>query len=338
MKTFEKFEIKDLTLKNRIVMAPMCTYSSDEDGLVKDFHRVHYGSRAIGGTGLIIVEAAAIIPNGRISNRDLGIWDDNHIEGLKSLVENVHEYDSKIAIQLAHAGRKSDSEDEYIVAPSEILHSENYKLPYELKSCDIKDLIIRFKDGARRALEAGFDAIEIHAAHGYLIHEFLSPITNKRVDEYGGSLGNRTRFLKEILLAIKEVWPKEKPILVRFSATDYKQGGIDKDEIVDIINEVKEYFDIAHISTGGLVDVDINTFPGYQVSFAERVKKKCSIPTISVGLIENFNQIEEILSNNRSDLVALGRKLLRDPYAPLHMAYDQNIDIDFPLQYKRAYR
>lgn len=338
MKTFEKFEMKDLTLKNRIVMPPMCTYSSDENGFVQDFHRVHYGSRAIGGTGLIIIEATAIIPNGRISNRDLGIWNDNHIEGLKSLVENVHAYDSKIAIQLAHAGRKSDSGDEYIVAPSDIRHSEEYKFPHELKSCDIKDLIRKFKDSARRSLEAGFDAIEIHAAHGYLIHEFLSPLSNKRVDEYGGSLGNRTRFLKEILLSIKEVWPREKPIFVRFSATDYKQGGIDKNEIIDIINEVKEYFDIAHISTGGLVDVDINTFPGYQVSFAERVKKKCNIPTIAVGLIESFNQIEEILSNDRSDLVALGRKLLRNPYTPLHMATDQNIEIDFPYQYKRAFK
>lgn len=337
MKTFEKFEIKYLSLKNRIVMPPMCTYSSDEIGTVKDFHRIHYGSRAIGGTGLIILEATAIIPNGRISARDLGIWDDNHIEGLKSLVENVHAYDSKIAIQLAHAGRKSDSGDAYIVAPSDIRHSEEYKLPVELKGSDIMELINAFKDGAKRALEAGFDAIEIHAAHGYLIHEFLSPLTNERVDAYGGSLGNRTRFLKEILLAIKEVWPEEKPIIIRFSATDYKQGGIDKNEIVDIINEVKEYFDIADISTGGLVDVDIDTFPGYQVSFAERVKKKCDIPTISVGLIEDFNQIEEILANDRSDLVALGRKLLRDPYTPLHMAADEGIDIDFPPQYKRAF-
>lgn len=319
-------------------MPPMCTYSSDGDGFVKDFHRVHYGSRAIGGAGLLIVEATAIVPNGRISDRDLAIWDDAHIEGLKSIVDNVHPYGAKIGIQLAHAGRKSDSGDDYIVAPSPIKHSDSYKEPRQLTSSEIKQLVVSFKEAARRADEAGFDIIEIHAAHGYLIHEFLSPISNQRVDEFGGSLGNRTRFLRKILLAVKEVWPEEKPIFVRFSASDYKKGGIDKDEIVDIIDEVKDYFDLAHISTGGLVDTDIDVYPGYQVKFAETVKRRCNIPTIAVGLIENFNQIEEILSNHRADLVALGRKLLRDPYAPLQMAHEEGIDIDFPPQYKMSFR
>lgn len=338
MKTFEQFKIKDLVLKNRILMAPMCMYSTDGNGLVKDFHRVHYGSRAIGGSGLIILEATAVIPNGRISKGDLGIWEDGHIEGLRSIVDIIHENGSKAAIQLAHAGRKSDSGDDFIVAPSPMAHSDIYKNPVELQPSDIKDLIQRFKEGARRALDAGFDAIEIHAAHGYLIHQFLSPITNKRVDEYGGSLENRSRFLKEILKATHEVWPREKPIFVRFSATDYKEGGIDEGEIVRIINEVKKYFDLAHISSGGLLDVEMKVFPGYQVSFAQRVKEQCHIPTIAVGLIDNFNQIEEILSNNRADLVSLGRQLLRDPYTPLHMAYENNIDIDIPEQYKRAFR
>lgn len=338
MKTFEKFEIKDLILKNRIVMPPMCMYSSDNSGFVKDFHKIHYATRALGGAGLIILEATAVIANGRISNRDLGIWDDGHVEGLKSVVDRIHEFDSKAGIQLAHAGRKSDSGDDYIVAPSPIAHSDRYKVPVELESSDIKDLVGKFKEGSRRALAAGFDAIEIHAAHGYLIHQFLSPITNKRVDQYGGSLENRTRFLKEILGAIKEVWPKEKPIFVRFSATDYKEGGIDENEILAIINEVKEYFDVAHISTGGLLDVPMKVFPGYQLSYAESIKSKCGIPTVAVGLIENFNQIEEALSNNRADLVALGRQLLRDPYTPLRMAYEQDMDVEFPIQYERAFR
>ena len=338
MKTFEKYSIKDLDLKNRIVMPPMCMYSSDESGMVKDFHKVHYASRAVGGTGFIIVEATAIIPNGRISNRDLGIWSDEHIEGLKSLVENVHQYDTKIAVQLAHAGRKSESGDEFIVAPSAIAHSGDYQNPQALTIKGIANLVDGFKHGARRALEAGFDSIEIHAAHGYLIHEFLSPITNKREDEYGGSLENRTRFLREILAAVKEVWPSEKPIIVRFSGTDYAEGGIDKDEIVNIINSTKDLFDIAHISSGGLVDVDIDVFPGYQVDLADSVKRECNIPTIAVGIIENFNQIEEILANDRADLVALGRKLLREPYAPLHMAYSQGADIEYPQQYKRSFR
>lgn len=338
MKTFEAYKIKDLQLKNKIVMPPMCIYSADKKGFVKDFHRIHYGSRAVGGTGLIIIEATAVVANGRISEGDLGIWEDSHVEGLKSIVENVHPYGSKIGIQLAHAGRKSDSGDEYIVAPSPISHSDKYKDPHELKTFDIKNLVESFKKAAKRSLNAGFDVIEIHAAHGYLIHQFLSPITNNRNDNYGGSLENRTRFLREILLAVREVWGDEKPIFVRFSASDYEEGGIDQKEIINIINEVKDLFDVAHISSGGLVDTYIDTFPGYQVEFAQVIKKECNIPTIAVGLIENFNQIEEILSNDRADLVALGRKLLRDPYAPIHMAIEEGIDIELPSQYDRAFK
>lgn len=226
MKTFQKYNIKNLELKNRIVMPPMCSYSSDDDGEVKDYHKVHYGSRAIGGTGLLILEATAVIKNGRISDRDLGIWDDRHIDGLRSIVENIHPYGAKAGIQLAHAGRKSDSGDEYIVAPSPIRHSSEYQEPKELSKLDIKELIESFKESAKRADKAGFDMIEIHAAHGYLIHEFLSPITNEREDEYGGNLKNRTRFLKEVLVEVKKVWPKEKPISVRFSATDYVEGEV----------------------------------------------------------------------------------------------------------------
>lgn len=338
MKTFESYKIKDLNLKNRIVMSPMCMYSSDDNGLVKRFHNIHYASRAVGGVGLVILEATAIVPNGRISNRDLGIWDDTHVEGLKSIVDDVHHSGAKVAVQLAHAGRKSDSGDDFIVAPSAIAHSDKYKHPRELNKFDIENLIQKFKNAARRANEAGFDAIEIHAAHGYLVHQFLSPISNDRSDSFGGSLQNRTRFLKEILLAVRDVWPSEKPILVRFSATDYNKDGIDKDEIVDIINEVKEYIDLVDISTGGLVDADIDVYPGYQIPYAEKVKKKCNIPTMTVGLIDNFKQIEEILSNDRADLVALGRQLLRDPYTPFNMAYKEDIDIEFPDAYKRAFK
>ena len=338
MKTFSNYKIRDLNLKNRIVMSPMCMYSSDNEGLVKRFHNIHYGSRAVGGAGLIILEATAIIPNGRISSRDLGIWDDKHIAGLKSLADDIHASGSKAAIQLAHAGRKSDSGDEFIVAPSPIAHSEKYKHPRELNKFDIENLIQKFKDAARRAESAGFDVIEIHAAHGYLIHQFLSPLSNTRTDKFGGNLQNRTRFLKEILLALRDVWPSEKPIFVRFSATDYNEEGIDKDEIIEIIDEVKEHFDLADISTGGLVDAHIEVYPGYQVPYAEKVKNKCNIPTMAVGLIETFDQIEEIVSNDRSDLVALGRQLLREPYTPFSMAFNKGIDVDFPDAYKRAFK
>ncbi|MDR7871562.1 MAG: NADPH dehydrogenase NamA [Tissierellaceae bacterium] len=338
MKTFTSFKIKNMDLINRIVMPPMCMYSADENGFVNNFHRNHYRSRAIAQVGLIIVEATAVMPNGRISNADLGIWSDEHIEGLRSIVENVKEYDTKIGIQLAHAGRKSDSGDEFIVAPSSIRHSDEYQVPREISKSDIKDLIIAFENGARRANEAGFDTIEIHAAHGYLIHEFLSPITNKRQDEYGGSLENRVRFLKEIINSIKNVWPKEKPILVRVSADDYVEGGINKEEMVKIVNLIKDDVDIIHVSSGGLVSVKINVYPGYQVSHSDTIKTQCNVPTIAVGLIDSYSQSEEILGNNRADLIAFGRALLRNPYLPLQMAYDNNIEIEYPIQYKRGFR
>lgn len=337
MKTFTEYKIKDLVLKNRIVMPPMCMYTSDETGFVKDFHKVHYTSRAIGGVGLIIVEATGVVPNGRITSRDLGIWSDDHIEGLKDLVDSVKSYGSKIAIQLAHAGRKCESNDEYIVAPSPIRFSEKYRLPRELSVEEIKDLVNSFKDAAIRADKAGFDAIEIHGAHGYLIHEFLSPLTNERKDDYGGSLENRVRFLKEILVAVKEVWPKEKPILLRVSADDYIEGGINKEEMVKIINEVKEYIDMVHVSTGGLISVRFPIFPGYQVSHSETIRRECNIPTIAVGLIKEYDQIEDILYNNRADLVAIGRGLLRDPHFVLNLAYENKLKIKYPSPYERGY-
>ena len=337
MQALTSYKIKNMELRNRIVMPPMCMYSSDESGFVKDFHKVHYTARAIGGVGLIIVEATAVVPNGRITSNDLGIWCDDQIEGLKALVESVKYYGSKVAIQLAHAGRKCTSNDEYIVAPTAIRFSDEYRVPKELTVEEIKEIVNKFKDAAIRADKAGFDAIEIHGAHGYLIHEFLSPLTNKRTDEYGGSLENRTRFLKEILTAVKEVWPKDKPILLRVSADDYMEGGIDKEEMVNIINEVKEYIDMVHVSTGGLVSVRFPIFPGYQISHSETIKRKCNIPTIAVGLINEYDQIEEILNNNRADLVAIGRGLLRDPQLVLNMAYKNKLEISYPIQYERGY-
>ena len=338
LKALSTYKVKNLELRNRIVMPPMCMYSSDEEGEVKDFHRLHYGARALGGVGLVIVEATAVIPNGRISSNDLGIWSDSHIKGLKSVVDRVRSYGAKIGIQLAHAGRKCGSNDPFTVAPSPIRSSDEYRLPRELSLDGIKDIVSAFKEAARRANEAGFDVIEIHGAHGYLIHEFLSPLSNKRKDKYGGSLENRTRFLKEVIAAVKEVWPKEKPIFLRVSADDYVEGGIDKEEMVKIINEVKHYIDIVHVSSGGLIDVKFPVFPGYQVTHSDAIKNGCNIPTIAVGLISKYELIEEILSNNRADLVALGRALLRDPHLVLNMAHDNNLEIDYPVQYKRGFK
>jgi NADPH2 dehydrogenase len=337
MVTFQEYTIKDMTLKNRIVMPPMCMYSSDDTGKVKDFHFVNYVNRAIGGVGLIIMEATAVTPNGRISDKDLGIWSDGHFVGLKRVTDVCHEYGAKIAVQLAHAGRKSEVKDEPIVAPSSLRFSDDYPTPLELSAFEIKNIITKFKEAAFRAYKIGFDAIEIHGAHGYLIHEFLSPLTNKRTDEYGGSLENRVRFLREILEAVREVWPSEKPILLRVSASDYAGGGIDICEIVKIINLLNNYIDMVHVSSGGLEHIPVKTYPGYQVNFAETIKKECNIPTIAVGLITKCEQVEEILNNNRSDLVALGRELLRNPYWVLQTSRDNNVEFDVPQQYERAF-
>lgn len=337
MNSLTEFHLKDMTLKNRIVMPPMCMYSAGEDGMVTDFHETHYLSRAVGGVGLIIIEATGVTPNGRISSNDLGIWSDDHIEGLKKIVDKSRAYGAKMGIQLAHAGRKCDSNDEFIVAPSSIRFSDEYKIPRELDKEGINKVIYEFKEAARRANEAGFDIIEIHGAHGYLVNEFLSPLSNKRTDEYGGSRENRVRFLKEILSAIKEVWPKDKPIALRVSADDYTEGGIDKSEMVEIINLVKSDIDIVHVSTGGVVRARMETYPGYQVIHAETIKKECNIPTIAVGLISNYDHIEEIISNNRADLVALGRALLRNPYHTLNMAYHKGVKDIYPEQYERGF-
>lgn len=336
MKSLTEFNIKNLTLKNRIAMPPMCMYSADEDGKVKNFHETHYISRAVGGVGLIIIEATAVTPNGRISSNDLGIWSDTHIQGLKNIAERVKAYGTKIGIQLAHAGRKCESNDEFIVAPSPIPFSDESRTPRELSKSEIQEIVLQFKNAAKRSDEAGFDIIEIHAAHGYLIHEFLSPLSNKRNDEYGGERLNRVRFLVEILEAVREVWPNEKPISLRVSADDYTDGGIDKNEMVEIVNLIKNYIDIVHVSSGGLVKARINTFPGYQVSHAEAIRNKCNVPVIAVGLINDYDHIEEIISNKRADLVSLGRALLRNPYHVLNMAYKNDVKCS-PIQYERGF-
>lgn len=338
MLTFQPIKINNLSLKNRIVMPPMCMYSSDDSGLVKEFHKVHYIQRALGGVGLIIQEATSVEKRGRISENDLGIWEDNQIEGLKDLVANLKKYDTKVAIQLAHAGRKCGVRDEDIISCSAINFNDDYKTAREMTTEDIKAVIESFKLAASRALEADYDAIEIHAAHGYLIHQFLSPITNHRDDEYGGTLVNRVRFLRDILTSVHDVWPNDRPIILRVSASDYVKDGIDVHMMRDIVNQIKDLIDILHVSSGGLVLAPINLFPGYQVKFAEYLKEETGLPTIAVGLITNIEQVEEILGNNRSDLVALGRELLRNPNWVLNNAKLNDVRIQYPAQYLRAYK
>lgn len=336
MKLFEDYTIKNTTLKNKIVMPPMCMYASDRDGKANEFHYIHYLTRAVGGVGLIIVEATGVTKNGRISDHDLGLWEDSQVEGLKRIVDGMKKCGTKTAIQLNHAGRKYMGTSSEVVAPSAI-KIEDSVLPKELTIEGIQEIIHSFQTAAKRADEAGFDILEIHGAHGYLIHQFLSPLSNHRTDEYGGDLKNRTRFLKEILEEVGKVWPKEKPIFLRISATDYLEGGIDANEMVQIINEVKEYIDLVDVSTGGLLPAKINVYPGYQINYASIIKEKCNIPTIAVGLITDIDMAEEIIANERADFVAIGRELLRNPYFVLQEAKRKGVEVEYPDAYRRAF-
>lgn len=335
-KLFSPFTIKDVTFKNRIVMAPMCMYSShNEDGLVQNWHRTHYTSRAVGQVGLIILEATAVTPQGRISPQDLGIWSDNHIPGLKELTDLMKEHGAATGIQLAHAGRKATVEGE-ILAPSAIAFNEKMKKPKEMTKEEISETVDAFRQGADRAKKAGFEVIEIHAAHGYLINEFLSPLSNKRTDEYGGSAENRYRILHEVLEAVKTVW--EGPLFVRVSANDYQEEGLTAKDYAEMGKWMKEQgVDLIDVSSGAVVPARIHTYPGYQVKYSETIKEGANIQTGAVGLITSGLQAEEILQNERADLIFIARELLRDPYWPRTAAKELGVSIEPPKQYERGW-
>lgn len=335
-KLFTPFTIKNLTLKNRIVMSPMCMYSCmNEDGKVTNWHKLHYPTRAVGQVGLIMVEATAVTPQGRITNQDLGIWSDEHIEGLREVVELCKEHGAKIGIQLAHAGRKSMT-DGPIIAPSPLAFNEKMKVPEEMSLNQIKETITAFKEAAIRAKKAGFDLIEIHAAHGYLINEFLSPLTNRRQDAYGGDAERRYQFLKEIIDEVKEVW--DGPLFVRISANDYHPEGLGIEDYVDYAKKMKEQgVDLIDCSSGAVVPANIHTYPGYQVPYAERIRKEAKIATGAVGLITSPLHAEEILENERADLVFLARELLRDPYWPRKAAEELGYALTKVKQYERGW-
>ncbi len=317
-------------------MAPMCMYSSvKEDGTMSNWHTTHYVSRAVGQVGLIIVEATAVTPQGRISNYDLGIWNDEHVEGFSKLTQLVKEHGTKIGIQIAHAGRKAGVDGE-ILAPSAIAFDDKSKTPKQMTIEEIKETIEAFKQGAQRAKQAGFDVIEIHGAHGYLVNEFLSPLTNKRTDEYGGTEENRYRFLKEVIEAVKTVW--DGPLFVRVTANDYNNNGLGVEDYVTIGRWMKDQgVDLIDVSSGGLVPASIPTYPGYQVPLSETIKHQVQIPTGAVGLITSGLHAEEILQNDRADLILLARELLRDPYWPRTAAKQLGVKIDSPRQYERGW-
>jgi 2,4-dienoyl-CoA reductase-like NADH-dependent reductase (Old Yellow Enzyme family) len=349
---FSPLTIKNITLKNRIVISPMCQYSS-VDGFANDWHLVHLGSRASGGAALIIQEATAVSPEARISPADLGIWKDEHIEKLKTINEFIISQNSVPGIQLAHAGRKASVSAPWLgnkkldessigwqtVAPSPIPYHENESfLPEALDKIGIEKVISDFKAATKRAIKAGYQVIEIHAAHGYLLHQFLSPLTNVRTDEYGGSFENRIRFTLEILEAVQSEWPSDLPLFVRISATDWAEGGWNPEESVKLSAILKEKgVDLIDVSSGGLVSHQkIEIGPGYQVPFTEKVKKEANILTGAVGLITEAQQAEEILNNNQADLILFARESLRNPNLPLDFARELNDEIQWPKQYERA--
>ncbi|AZU63237.1 NADPH dehydrogenase NamA [Neobacillus mesonae] len=336
VKLFSPYGIKGVTMKNRIVMSPMCMYSShNEDGHVQNWHRTHYTSRAVGQVGLIIVEATAVTPQGRISPQDLGIWSDEHVKGLQELVELAKEHGAKMGIQLAHAGRKAELEGE-IIAPSALAFNEKSKTPKEMTQADIEQTVEAFKKGAERAKKAGFDVIELHGAHGYLLNEFLSPLSNKRTDEYGGNAENRYRILREVIDAVKTVW--DGPLFVRVSANDYHEDGLTPEDYILFAKWMKEQgVDLIDVSSGAVVPARINVYPGYQVPFSETIKHGAGIDTGAVGLITTPIQAEEILQNDRADLVFLARELLRDPYWPRTAAKELGVEMEAPKQYQRGW-
>jgi len=321
MSIFTPFSLGKLTLKNRVVMAPMCMYSSDESGVVLPFHHAHYTARAYGGVSLVILEATAVESRGRISVHDLQISSDVHIEGLKSLVHHIHLGGAKAAIQLAHAGRKSMDLSQPSIAPSSVSFSETYRTPAEMNQKDIVTVIQSFKDAARRASEAKFDGIELHAAHGYLINQFLSPLTNHRQDAYGGTLAKRATFLIEILKAIHDVFKGS--IWIRMSVEEYAEGGHHLEETLTILEIIRPYIDGVNVSSGGIVPFPIKAEKGYQLSFAKKIKQTGFV-TIAGGLVTSIDEIKEALKTDQCDAVYLGRELLLNPYFVLqHIKKEQ---------------
>ncbi len=349
---FDPLTIRDITFANRVFVSPMCQYSST-DGYASDWHFVHLGSRAVGGAGLVLTEATAVLPEGRISPQDLGIWLDDHIEPLARVVQFIHEQGSVAGMQLAHAGRKASTYApgaghgtvpeskggwKNVVAPSALAFTESYPMPQALSSGGIKNIVSAFAAAARRACEAGFRVIEIHGAHGYLIHEFLSPVSNQRTDDYGGSFQNRTRLLREIVAAIRGSWPERAPLFVRISATDWTDGGWDIEQSVELARQIKELgADLIDCSSGGNVPhAKIPVGPGYQAQFAERIRREAGILTGAVGMITSPIQAEHIMVTGQADAVIIARELLRDPYWPLRAARDLGQPISWPVQYLRA--
>jgi 2,4-dienoyl-CoA reductase-like NADH-dependent reductase (Old Yellow Enzyme family) len=348
---FTPLDLRQLSLPHRLVVSPMCQYSS-VNGLANDWHLVHLGSRAVGGAALVFTEAAAVTADGRISPQDLGIWSDEQIPGLQRITDFLHAQGSAAGVQLAHAGRKASTRAPWFgdgavtppdggwepVGPTSKRFADNYPVPRPLTIPEINSVVREFEAATRRAADAGFDVVEVHAAHGYLLHEFLSPLVNTRTDEYGGSFDNRVRLTIDVADAVRRAWHSSLPVFVRISATDWVDGGWDLDESVELAKRLHAVgVDLIDCSSGGAVpNVRIPVAPGYQVPFAERIRKEAGIATGAVGMITSAQQADEIVSQQRSDIVLLARQMLRDPYFAAHAAQELGVPFAWPVQYLRA--
>ncbi|MGA7799697.1 MAG: NADH:flavin oxidoreductase/NADH oxidase [Gammaproteobacteria bacterium] len=348
---FSPLQLRGLTFRNRIFVSPMCQYSSS-DGFPADWHLVHLGSRAVGGAALVMVEASAVSPEGRISPADSGIWSDAHGDALEPIAAFIRAQGSVPAIQIAHAGRKAATAPPWEgghplsaaaggwqpVAPSAVPFAEGSPIPRALETAEIDQLVEHFAAAAERSRRAGFEVVEVHMAHGYLLHSFLSPLSNRRDDEYGGSLENRARLPLRVAEAVRAVWPQELPVFVRLSTTDWVEGGWDVEQSVRLAGWLKELgVDLIDCSSAGLVaDAVLPVGPGFQVPAATAIRERAAIATGAVGLITEPEQAEQIVATGLADVVLLARELLRDPYWPLHAAHRLGVDVPWPVQYERA--
>ncbi len=350
---FSPLKLRDLTFRNRIFVSPMCQYSSP-DGIPTDWHLVHLGTRAVGGAGLVMVEATAVSPQGRISPDDSGMWNDGHALAFQRITQFIRGQGAAVGIQLAHAGRKASTDLPWRgggplgpdkrgwtpIAPSPVPFSAAHPVPRAATAEDLERIRREFGDAAERALRAGFDVVEIHMAHGYLLHEFLSPLANRRNDEYGGSLQNRMRFPLTVARTVREIWPAKQPVFVRISATDWVEGGWDLDQSVELCLRLKDIgIDLIDCSSGGMVllpESAIPTGPGYQTPFATAIRQKSDMATAAVGLITEPTQAEQIVATGLADAVILARELLRNPYWPLTAARALKAEIPWPVQYERV--
>jgi len=339
---FSAYTVRGTTLRNRIAMSPMCMYSAAEDGVATDFHLAHLAARAVGGAGLVITEATAVEARARISVNDLGLWNDMQVEPLARIVRVCKAQGAAVCTQLAHAGRKAWTPTKGrgplpAVAPSAVPFDADWATPHELAVAELDGIAAAFRAATRRATGAGFDAVEIHGAHGYFLHQFLSPLSNRRTDAYGGSLENRARLLLRIVDAVRAELPDTKPLLVRLSCTDWVDGGLTVNDQVQVAGWLKaKGVDLVDCSSGGSTPQAPSVGPGYQVPLAERIRREAGIATMAVGLITTPEMAEEIVRNGRADVVALGRELLRNPYWPLQAARTLGDDFPWPKQYQRA--